>query len=50
MQVDGILGLAYESVASSSVPGVFESMVDAGLKDEFAICLGPEVVQYLSLV
>ncbi|KAH3757339.1 pepsin A precursor [Pelomyxa schiedti] len=40
-EVDGILGLAYQSISVSDVPGVFETLVEAGLKDEFSICLSP---------
>ncbi|KAH3744445.1 pepsin A precursor [Pelomyxa schiedti] len=40
-EVDGILGLAYEAISVDGIPGVFETLVAAGLKDEFSICLSP---------
>eukprot|EP01105_Mastigella_eilhardi_P013786 TRINITY_DN3138_c0_g1_i2.p1 TRINITY_DN3138_c0_g1~~TRINITY_DN3138_c0_g1_i2.p1 ORF type:complete len:512 (-),score=96.37 TRINITY_DN3138_c0_g1_i2:616-2151(-) len=41
-QVDGILGLAYQSIAVSGVPGLFETLVAAGLNDQFSMCFGDE--------
>jgi len=41
-EVDGVLGLAYEVISVSGVPGVFETLVASGLENEFSICLGSQ--------